>query len=240
MCNAVMMSIFPRQPPMNLLHLGDQSRAEIGRGERLDGFRASGSHGRPRATRPTMMPGAVPIAARISSGVPKLSLLPCRTSRGRFGSQQLRDPGLLGPARKVQRERQADDRRRHSCRPPSGRPPGRRHCVRQPGADAAPPTPVPSSQPSAARHASSSFGGGAPTVRPAVRQGCSNRTTVVPSAGKLAASSSRSAAPTPPPAPWPSTRSELGCSAGSTYNLAWPLRCIYRCHRRGHDQISVS
>ena len=38
----------------------------------------------------------------------------------------------------------------------------------------------------------------------------------------LVASSSRSAAPTPPPAPWPSTRSELGCSARSTNNLPGP------------------
>ena len=95
------------------------------------------------------MPCAVPIAARISSGVPKLSLLPCRTNLGASGanSSATRDfsgdredaagtPGTQSPL--------------DSCQLPSGTPPGRRRYVHPPAGDAAS-TLVPSA--SSAQHA---------------------------------------------------------------------------------------
>src|SRR4029450_2458763 len=133
----------------------------------------------------TEIPRALPIAARISSAVPKLSLLPCKISLGTVGasSSASRDfsgrPGRCnGNARHTIAAGFVYDAVRQATRAPALRPPTRSECCAHSCL---------SSQSSAAHHASSSFGGGAPTLRPAVRQGCSNRTTVVPSAGRLSA-----------------------------------------------------
>ena len=88
-------------------------------------------------------------------------------------------PGLRRLAGQVQRERQADDAGDLETGPPSGRPPGRRRSGRRRTA-----APVAqgwsTSQANRGQPGLVELGGGAPTLRPAVRQGCSNRSTVMP------------------------------------------------------------
>ena len=104
------------------------------------------------ARTPAVVAGRRPDLRRPSRSV---SLVPCSTSRGTVGREQLGGPGLLRPTGQVQREGQADHARRRRAPVRSGRPPGRRRSGRREQRRPAPPD-WSTSQATAASQASSS------------------------------------------------------------------------------------
>ena len=184
--------------------------------------RARPAHGPPRPGRPSP-PGPSrpqPARRRSSAAVPNGSLAPWTTSGVRRDRRQLGDPRVARLARRVQRERQRHDPpgRRGDSR---GRRRGPRHCDlrRTTAARRARPTVIAT----ASRQARSRVAGEPASLRPAIRQGCSNRTTAIPRAGSSRASPARSAVSTPAPAPWPSSRTARGASPASSHSRPGPV-----------------
>ena len=140
-------------------------------------------------------PPEAPRAVRTGPGSP------CTTRVGRPASTgSSLGPGLLRPARRVQREGQGEHADGAELRGGTAGHPG-------PGAAAAddqrcPDRPAPRAPPASRVERRRRAGHPAP----ATRHGCSTRSTVTPRAGSAAASAARSAASMPPPAPWPSAR----------------------------------
>ena len=203
--NATDPALFPTRSVSTAIERGDRGDdrgPQVGRGEggRL---RHPVSSGRRRAARRAPRRSPAPVARRGSRRVGRsCRWLPCSTSRGTVGVSSSGSRDFSGrPGRCSGKARQTTPATSNSGRGPAGdpgagaaaaeeqRPAGR-------GIDPAGQT--------AARQPTSRRGGGTATLRPAVRHGCSKRTTVMPAAGSRRASRSRSVAVTPPPAPCPS------------------------------------
>ncbi len=126
---------------------------------------------RRRSTSTTRIDGTARDGRRArSAAVPNASRSPLERQDRNLGQEQLGQARLLGPARRVQRKREADHRRgsdacavRHATRAPALRPPT---TTGRPAASSATTGAV-------SRHAMSSVAGAAATRRPARRHGCS-------------------------------------------------------------------
>ena len=205
-----------------------------------------GRRTRPCSTRqPWSAPGsgddadAAGVGARAGSatgqlrGRPKVSRVPCSTSRGTSGVEQLRQPGPFRSAGQVQRKGSGRPRPTAPSAvggpagdPRPGAPPAGDQ--RQPGPDGGRgPPPRPASQ------ASSSSGGATATRRPAdAPRLLEAQDASRPRSGSRRASATRSGASTPPPAPCPRTSRATGAPASLTWNRPGP--CGVATSTTGH------